>query len=340
MKKYPVYFLLCLIVVVILAGCQRYDAPPEITPASISTVTETAVPQEIPTITFTPSLQPTENPQPTQLIEGRNTDALDCGENFCQILWEGYLERPFDEDYRQQIDLTYPYASTKDGTLDPHHGVEFPNPFGTPVLAAASGEVVYAGSDEKTLLGPYKNFYGNVVIIKHLELFLDKDVFTLYAHLSSVQVEVGDLLTVGEKLGEVGASGAAGGAHLHFEVRLVSNAYSRTVNPVLWFSPIQSQGSQPTATLAGVILDRNGQPRSELDFVLERIDAQNSVVERTYLKTYHENGANRHPAFGENFTVPDIPAGEYRLSLISGSLYEEYFTLEPGMMGFITLREK
>jgi len=90
-----------------------------------------------------------------------------CGQSFCQVEWIGQLGRPIPGGYRNTIAQAYPYASTRDGTLPPHHGVEFPNPSGTPVLATAPGNVEFAGSDDMNLLGPYTGFYGNVVILRH-----------------------------------------------------------------------------------------------------------------------------------------------------------------------------
>ena len=224
------------------------------------------------------------------------------------------------------------------GVLDPHHGVEFPNAYGTPVRAAADGDVVFAGKDDLSLLGPYTGFYGNVVILRHPKFFQGRDLFSLYAHLSELGVEEGDFLSAGQVLGKVGASGAADGSHLHFEIRLDENDYGQTVNPVLWFTPTADQNGNQSAVLAGQILDAYGLPLSEFDFVLERRVEGDSEVEKYYPVTYVGYGVNAHPLLNENFVLPDIPPGEYRLAFISGRFYDFEFKLNSGALGFIKIQ--
>jgi peptidoglycan hydrolase-like protein with peptidoglycan-binding domain len=88
-----------------------------------------------------------------------------------------------------------------------HTGLDYPAPSGTPVGAAASGRVSWAGN-----LG---GGWGIVVTIEH-----PRGVATMYAHLSKALVSVGQRVTVGERIGLVGATGDASGPHVHFEVRL------------------------------------------------------------------------------------------------------------------------
>jgi murein DD-endopeptidase MepM/ murein hydrolase activator NlpD len=263
---------------------------------------------------------------------------ISCEESFCQIDWPGWMRRPFSEPNRDWIDLTYPYASTGDGTLAIHNGVEFPNQYGTPVQAAAAGEVIFAGDDEELLLGPYTNFYGNVIILKHENLYEDKDLFTLYGHLSNINVEEGDSVQAGDVLGQVGATGVASGSHLHFEVRYDVNKYQNSTNPVLWFSPLINQASGQAAILAGLIVDSYGEVVPEVSLTLEKLSDEGEIEGHYYFKTYAENGINSHPALDENFALPDLPPGDYRFTYISGKMYEIFFTLEPGKLGFINLQ--
>lgn len=83
-----------------------------------------------------------------------------------------------------------------------HRGHDIAAPTGTPVYAPARGRVVLA---RDTFLN------GNLVIIDH-----GQSVFTLYAHLDSMAVKMGDTLKPGEKLGEVGTTGRSTGPHLHW----------------------------------------------------------------------------------------------------------------------------
>ena len=262
---------------------------------------------------------------------------ISCEESFCQIDWPGWIKRPFSKPDRDWIDPTYPYASTGDGTLAIHNGVEFPNQYGTPVQAAEAGEVLYAGDDKELRLGPYTNFYGNVVILQHDSLFDGKDLFTLYGHLSNINVKKGDSVQAGDVLGQVGATGVAGGSHLHFEVRYEVNNYQNSTNPVLWFSPLENQAMGQTSSLAGLIVDSSGKAVPEVSLTLEKLSDEGEIEGHYYFKTYAENGINSHPALDENFALPNIPPGDYRLTYISSKMYEVFFTLEPGKLGFINL---
>lgn len=92
-----------------------------------------------------------------------------------------------------------------------HAGIDIVADSGTPVAAAAGGHVTYAG----WLAGGW----GNLVVVAHAD-----GVRTMYAHLSSIAVRVGERVGTGASLGGVGATGDATGPHLHFEVRLRSAA--------------------------------------------------------------------------------------------------------------------
>jgi murein DD-endopeptidase MepM/ murein hydrolase activator NlpD len=88
-----------------------------------------------------------------------------------------------------------------------HAGIDLLAGGGAPVRAAAPGRVAYAG--------PLAGGWGRLVVVAHA-----RRVRTLYAHLAAVDVEVGEHVVAGARVGTVGASGNATGPHLHFEVRL------------------------------------------------------------------------------------------------------------------------
>jgi murein DD-endopeptidase MepM/ murein hydrolase activator NlpD len=88
-----------------------------------------------------------------------------------------------------------------------HAGIDFIAPRGAPVASAAAGQVVFA----RFAAGGW----GNLVIVAHAN-----GVKTMYAHLAAVAVHRNDLVSLGTRLGTVGATGRATGPHLHFEVRL------------------------------------------------------------------------------------------------------------------------
>ncbi|HWW25243.1 MAG TPA: M23 family metallopeptidase, partial [Caulobacter sp.] len=79
-------------------------------------------------------------------------------------------------------------------------------PAGTPVRAAAAGEVVYAGNQVPG--------FGNLVLVKHADGWV-----TAYAHLSSTEVKMRQQVAQGATLGAVGQTGGVTEPQLHFEVR-------------------------------------------------------------------------------------------------------------------------
>jgi murein DD-endopeptidase MepM/ murein hydrolase activator NlpD len=95
-----------------------------------------------------------------------------------------------------------------------HPGVDLVAPTGTPILAAAGGRVILAGT---------KSGYGNAVEIDHGNGFV-----TRYGHASKIDVRVGQVVLPREPIGEVGSTGRSTGPHLHFEV-LVKG---QPVNPI------------------------------------------------------------------------------------------------------------
>lgn len=98
-----------------------------------------------------------------------------------------------------------------------HLGIDLASVANAQVPAANAGRVSFAG-----LIG----IYGNTVVIDH-----GFGLFTLYSHLSSISVQEGQMLQKGDVIGRTGATGMAGGDHLHFSV-LVHNTF---VNPLEWW---------------------------------------------------------------------------------------------------------
>jgi murein DD-endopeptidase MepM/ murein hydrolase activator NlpD len=87
-----------------------------------------------------------------------------------------------------------------------HEGIDMAAPIGTPVYAAAAGNVIYAGDQVRG--------YGNMVVIRH-----SGNLVTVYAHNSLLLVHIGDQVSVGREIARVGDTGRATAPHLHFEVR-------------------------------------------------------------------------------------------------------------------------
>ncbi|MFD3780656.1 M23 family metallopeptidase [Streptomyces sp. NPDC058612] len=103
-----------------------------------------------------------------------------------------------------------------------HSGQDFAVPVGTPVKAAGAGTVVKAGPNG----GGDGPAYGNAVVIKHAN-----NTYSQYAHLSRIQVKIGQKVSTDQRIALSGNTGNSSGPHLHFEIRTTPN-YGSAVNPV------------------------------------------------------------------------------------------------------------
>lgn len=288
-------------------------------PAAPAESTATAVPSPLPIIaapsaTSTPAALPRET-------------CLNAP--FCLLNGHFLFERPIPPQGQTAIARSYPYGSTQNGQREAHHGVEFENPQGTPVLAAAEGQVVFAGDDRQTPLAWVPAFYGNVVVLEHT--LNGETFFTLYGHLHRIAVSAGQHVQAGQALGEVGASGTAIGSHLHFEVRRGANDYFATRNPELWLKPPKGTG-----VLAGRIIDARGQPVKGMVNVQRMENGALNPLSVGSVTTYPPNGVNSDDDLRETFVLGELPPGEYRLSLVHlGLLYERIVPIEPDKLTFV-----
>lgn len=91
------------------------------------------------------------------------------------------------------------------GRSEFHSGIDIPAPYGTSVLAAADGEVIYSSR---------RGGYGNTIMIDH-----GGGIVTLYGHNSSLVASVGQVVKRGDVVAKVGSTGNSTGNHVHFEVR-------------------------------------------------------------------------------------------------------------------------
>lgn len=295
------------------------------TPVPTATVSHTPQPTQIlPTVTESVIPLPTLTPVPTETALPTITPTLAQVDHY-------WFQRPIaqEDGNIHWVDRTYPYGGTQFGSREVHLGVEFVNTRFTPVFSAAEGRVLFAGSDVAIQFGPERDYYGNLVVIEHP--FQSPDglpVYTLYAHLQDVAVSEEQVLLMGQRVGRVGDSGIAIGPHLHFEVRVGDvYDYRNTRNPDLWIQLYRGFG-----TLAGFVSGIDN-PNGVV------LQVRSDTVQReTY--SYGSNRVNPDSAWRENFTLSDLPAGQYEVMVNSGSgrnLFRETATIIAGQTTFINV---
>jgi hypothetical protein len=281
-----------------------------------------------PSPTYTRISSPTRTSVPTStatLIACDPSSAVYCIEDAYLVFL-----RPILPPGTDSIDRGYPYGSTEGGTRDPHHGVEFSNPSGTPVQAAAGGMVYYAGDDTTRKFSPWSGFYGNIVVLEHPLSGAPFDrLYTLYAHLSKMDVSRGQTVTAGEKIGEVGLSGTASGSHLHFEVRVDPNDYDSTLNPELWLIPHPGDG-----TMAFQFLDHSGISIHPLLIQVQYfLDPTSPSAADYFPEVYSFEPPILTSPFQEIAALSDLPGGRYRITFMwAGVLNEKWVEIQPGKL--------
>jgi len=287
----------------------------------------------------TPTPTPSPTPVPVNLVAGRlwSTFAPKAAPDNDHY-WVG---RPFGDYAPNQLaSPSYQFGSTAGSRYRIHHGVDISNPFGTPVLAATDGEVVHAGPDDTTLLGPYNNFFGNTVVIR-LDRKLpvasgELDVYLLYGHLSQVNVTMGQKVRPEDVIGAVGMTGIAIGPHLHVEIRLGSNTYYNNVNPYLWMTPLEGQGSVAVRVLTA---DGRTWPGAAISIV--RFSGGVAAWARQIITYMDSENIGPDPAWGENGAMDGVPAGSYYVvGMVNGERLSAEITVRAGETSFVELRTK
>ena len=191
-----------------------------------------------------------------------------------------YFARPIAADQVNWPIPDYRYGGVFFGRDIVHTGVDIPTPEGTPILAAGPGTVVWTGWGLFTETpGNQNDPYGVAVGIRHDFGYNDQQLYTIYAHMSKMNVIVGQHVETGEVIGFVGSTGATTGPHVHFEVRFPHNSFFYTYNPELWIAPPQGWG-----VLVGRVMDTKGELLQQVEVTVRSEETNRAFVVRTYGK--------------------------------------------------------
>ncbi len=135
-----------------------------------------------------------------------------------QMLWSGaFLRLPQSATMAQYGDTRTYLFGGKAVDTQTHMGVDLASLVNAPVPAANTGRVIWSG---------FLGIYGNLIVLDH-----GFGLHSLYSHLSEIHVRVGDVVQRGQIIGKTGATGMAGGDHLHFGI-LVGGV---EVQPIEWW---------------------------------------------------------------------------------------------------------
>ncbi len=146
------------------------------------------------------------NPPP-EAVERINREAAELNDLWSHSAAAKLWTVPFVRPVLDKANSAFGTRSILNGEpRSPHSGADFNSPAGTPIKAPTAGRVVLAGD---------RYFTGNTVMIDH-----GLTLFSLFAHLSEVDVQVGERVAGGDVVGKVGATGRVTGPHLHWSVRI------------------------------------------------------------------------------------------------------------------------
>ncbi|GAB4243577.1 MAG: M23 family metallopeptidase [Acidobacteriota bacterium] len=160
---------------------------------------------------------------------------------------KAFLKVPFKANYRISSGFSYSRLHPVTGRRQPHYGVDYAAPPGTPVLASAAGRVVFAG---------WSGGSGKMVKIRHPNGF-----YTYYLHLSKILVRAGQSVAQGQVIGRVGSTGLATGPHLDYRIQ---DPRGRYLNPKKYVALPSEEGVAPAVRPAF---------EAERDRLLERLEA-------------------------------------------------------------------
>jgi murein DD-endopeptidase MepM/ murein hydrolase activator NlpD len=241
-----------------------------------------------------------------------------------------FFKRPIAAD-----EVNWPLADYRYGGMLPnetsiHTGIDIDAPLHTPILAAGAGTVLSAGFGLYGGANDPKDPYGMAVTIRHDFGYQGRLLYTIYAHMDRLDVQVGQHVEAGDQLGIVGLTGNTTGPHLHFEVRMESNSFFSTRNPELWLAPPQGWG-----VLVGRLYNTN---RSLLTGQEVHVTSLSSGRKWTVI-SYENTTINSDDYYRENLALSDLAAGDYEIHIdYLDHTYQAKVTIHPGAITYFTFR--
>ena len=241
-----------------------------------------------------------------------------------------YFARPIAADQVNWPLANYRYGGVFFGNTV-HTGVDIDAPYGTPIHAAGPGTVVWA--DWGLFMeapGDHSDPYGQAVVLRMDFGYKDQPLYTVYAHMSKIIAVLGQHVETGDVLGQVGATGATTGPHVHFEVRWGANSFHHTYNPELWMAPPEGWG-----VLVARLADTQDNTLQQVEVAVENTTTNEDRV----VKTYGPGPVNADPYYHENLVLGDLPAGLYRITFsYKGAPQQEWMYLYAGQVTYFTFQ--
>ena len=199
---------------------QEPTQEPTPTPESTATPTPTAEPTAVPTatpgVTATPTAVPTSTPEPSAVPSASPVVTPTPTPSPQPVANPVKLEHDVLDNVDKVCIYLFPVPNSSEITQEysaEHKAIDIAASSGSPVYAAEDGTVSYVqiwdGSYDTTGMMSY----GHMVEVRHAD-----GNTTLYAHLSEINVQQGEKVVRGQRIGRVGSTGNATGPHLHFEV--------------------------------------------------------------------------------------------------------------------------
>lgn len=238
-----------------------------------------------------------------------------------------YFDRPLLMSNSSRLNAEYRYGYYYPEEDVVHTGIDIIGTRGDPVLAAASGKVIFAGNGLLNGANHPEDPYGLAIMVRHSFSYNGYTIYSVYAHLDKINVSKGEWIESGEKIGTIGMTGNTSGPHLHFEVRIENSLGDKVQNPELWLAPPVGQG-----VLAGRIETSYGMIMTTKTLWLKSLDTDKNWT----IITYAPKTKQLDDFYEENFAIGELPSGNYEVSIYYyGKLYKQEIFIAPAAVNYI-----